>query len=91
MQKIVRPLVTPTFEAIDFGKDIYYAVKFPHKQIWLVIALWFFLLSFPLHTFMSILLMSTREFRNEFDVELNGLSFVQRMKIKTIRALREVF
>ena len=39
LYSLLRPILTPTFEIVDLAKDNYYAAKFPHKEIWLVITL----------------------------------------------------
>ena len=91
LYNLLKPIVTPSFEIVDFSKDIYYAVKFPHKQLWLVIALWLFCLTAPLYTFLSVFFLNTQEFMRKFNEDLNGLSVLKRIKVKTIRAFREVF
>ena len=76
---------------VDFGKDAYYVATFPHKSLWLVVSLWFFAISAPIYTFLSVLTMDDKEFELNFCQELKDLNFLKKLKIKTIRAFREVF
>ena len=66
MLQLVKPIMTPTLGIIDLGKDSYYAGYYQHKQTWLVVTLWLFVLVAPLHTSLSILFMNANEFMNVF-------------------------
>ena len=74
-----------------FSPLCFYVYSFDHKELWLVILLWFFALAAPMYTFLSVLFMSSLEFKENFKIEIKDESLIGKIRIKTIRAFREVF
>lgn len=86
-----EPITTPIQQITDCGKDVYYVYTFQHKELWVVVLLWFFALVAPLWTFLWVMFMKMDQFKKRYGDDLKGLKIWNQLWLKLIRSVQETF